>query len=161
MPIAYGCIVQLHLLGEHTFKVKRGEQLFRIGQRQAYFTFFFNRYFCIRVIKFYQFASGEGKRSTRRALGVSLVTRTLLPCAKRCPIRLAIVWVLPVPGGPWTSTALFRSRRRAISSCSALAGLLKRICSSSPLGASNICCAVSVSSRSLEVLVIPTRLISE
>src|SRR5260370_10418187 len=65
MPIAYGCIVQLHLLGEHTFKVNRGEQLFRIGQRQAHFTFFFNRYFCIRVIKFYQFASGEGKSSTR------------------------------------------------------------------------------------------------
>ncbi len=34
--------------------------------------------------------------------------------------------VFPVPGGPWTRTALRLSNRRAISSCSALAGLLKR-----------------------------------
>ncbi len=43
-------------------------------------------------------------RSTSSALVVWLVTRTLFPCASRCPMRLPMVWVLPVPGGPWTST---------------------------------------------------------
>ena len=60
------------------------------------------------------------------------VTSTVFPCASKYPSRFAIVCVLPVPGGPCTSTAFACASRAAISYCSALAGLLKRMSGSGP-----------------------------
>src|SRR2546426_7987065 len=49
-------------------------------------------------------------------------------------MRLAMVCVLPVPGGPWTRTHPSRSRRTAIRICSGLAGLLSKTSSGSSPG---------------------------
>gem|GEM_PF-3872957 len=65
-------------------------------------------------------------RSTRSALVVWAVMSTRLPCARRWPIRLAIVCVFPVPGGPCTRTVPLCSRRSAICSCAAFDGKVKK-----------------------------------
>ena len=72
-------------------------------------------------------------RNTVSAFTFSLVTKTVFPWANKFPKRLAMVWVLPVPGGPCTSTAFLWAISWAIKSCSRLAGFVIRISSSSPL----------------------------
>ncbi len=79
--------------------------------------------------------SASFSRTTRSAFEAWLVTRMLLFWASRCPIRLAMVWLLPVPGGPCTSTAPVSSRRRITRSCSAFAGLVR----STSMGSSSSC----------------------
>ena len=76
--------------------------------------------------------AGSFSLSTDSALLVALVTSTCCPCDKKCPNKLAIVWVLPVPGGPCTTTAGDEAILRAIPSCSALAALVSKISSASP-----------------------------
>ena len=49
-------------------------------------------------------SSGSPSRSTRSGSSFCASTSTRLPCATRWQMRLRIVWVLPVPGGPCTAT---------------------------------------------------------
>ncbi len=67
-------------------------------------------------------SSGSLSRRTRRACAFWLVTRTRWPWASNADIRFAIVWVLPVPGGPSTTTPLSERSRSMIWACSGFAG---------------------------------------
>jgi hypothetical protein len=58
-------------------------------------------------------AGGSRSRRTVRAWSRALVTRTLCPWASNAETRLAMVCVLPVPGGPCTTTPVSCSRRRS------------------------------------------------
>ena len=68
--------------------------------------------------------------STLNAFLVWLVIKIFFPCAKKCPSKLAMVWVFPVPGGPWTTTASFLSICFAISTCSLFVSFTNKISSS-------------------------------
>ena len=76
--------------------------------------------------------AGSFSLRTDRALFVALVTSTCCPWDRKCPSRLAMVWVLPVPGGPCTTTAGEEAILRAMPSCSALAAFVSKISSASP-----------------------------
>ena len=97
---------------------------------------------------------------TLKAFLVWLVTRTLLPCARKCPIRFAMVWVLPVPGGPCTRTALYCSIRCAISSCSLLASLESNTSTLSPPTAAS-CSSMDSSPSSSGKSIFPPLTMSE
>jgi hypothetical protein len=43
---------------------------------------------------------GESLHPVGQAAGFSATNRTFRPCATSAAIRLAMVWLLPVPGGP-------------------------------------------------------------
>ena len=61
--------------------------------------------------------------------------------------RFAMVWVLPVPGGPCTSTTLLCSTSCAIASCSGFAGLARSTSGSSPAVAASLASSESVGVR--------------
>ena len=90
-------------------------------------------------------SSGTLFFNTANAFFVWLVTKTLFPCAKKCPIILAIVCVFPVPGGPCTKTALHVSILSTILSCSLFACLAKKISALSPPELANLFSIVSFS----------------
>ena len=68
-------------------------------------------------------SSGSPARSTRSGSSFCASTSTRLPCATRWQMRLRMVCVLPVPGGPCTATLRCTASRRAMDSCASLVGI--------------------------------------
>ncbi len=67
-------------------------------------------------------SAGIFSRSTASACSLCAVTSTRLPWATRWLTRFAIVWLLPVPGGPCTVTPRERASLTAMRSCSSFVG---------------------------------------
>ena len=86
--------------------------------------------------------SGIWLRTSTSGSAALEVTRTRFPVAKQWQMMLAMVWVLPVPGGPWTTIPSAVPSRLMMAICWSLKGFGKKKSSDSSDSSPPVVCSL-------------------